>query len=144
MSVVIVGCGNLGAYLANLLSDEGWGVIVVDWHEEAFSQLSSSFSGSKVIGDSAEIDVLERAGIASAEAVIAATKRDNVNLMVAQIAKEIYGVPLVLARVEDPNREESYRELNITTICPTIMGALELRNLLGHRAGRRGIGALLR
>lgn len=49
MSVLIVGCGNLGAYLANLLSTEGWEVVVVDWQEEAFSQLSSSFSGIKVI-----------------------------------------------------------------------------------------------
>ena len=138
MAVVIVGCGNLGAYLANLLSDEGWGVIVVDWEDEAFSQLSSSFSGVKVVGDASEIDVLEEAGIASAQALIAATKRDNVNLMVAQIAQEIYGVPVVLARVEDPNREQSYRELDITTICPTIMGALQLRELLVSSADRRG------
>lgn len=138
MSVVIVGCGNLGAYLANLLSDEGWGVIVVDWEDEAFSQLSSSFSGVKVVGDASEIGVLEEAGIASAQALIAATKRDNVNLMVAQIAQHVYGVPVVLARVEDPNRQESYRELDITTICPTIMGALQLRELLVDSADRRG------
>ena len=138
MAVVIVGCGNLGAYLANLLSDEGWGVIVVDWEDEAFSQLSSSFSGVKVVGDASESDVLEEAGIASAQALIAATKRDNVNLMVAQIAQEIYGIPVVLARVEDPNREQSYRELDITTICPTIMGALQLRELLVSSADRRG------
>lgn len=134
MSVLIVGCGNLGAYLANLLSTEGWEVVVVDWQEEAFSQLSSLFSGIKVIGDVTEVDVLERAGIDAATALVATTKRDNVNLMVAQIAREIYGVPVVLARVEDPNREESYRELEIKTICPTIMGALRLREMLTESA----------
>ncbi len=132
MSVLIVGCGNLGAYLANLLSDEGEDVIIVDWEEEAFSQLSSSFSGIRVVGDVSEVDVLESAGIRSAAALIATTKRDNVNLMVAQIAREIYGVPVVLARVEDPNREESYRELDIRTICPTILGALKLRAMLSE------------
>ena len=143
MSVVIVGCGNLGCYLANLLSEEGWGVIVVDWQEEAFSQLSGSFSGIKIVGDASEVHVLEEADIASAEALIATTKRDNVNLMVAQIARQIYGVPVVLARVEDPNRQESYQAFNITTICPTIMGALKLREMLeekrgqGRRGGRR-------
>jgi len=130
MSVLIVGCGNLGAYLANLLSEEGWEIVVADWQEQAFSQLSASFSGIKIVGDVSELDVLERAGIADAQALIATTKRDNVNLMVAQIARELYGVPLVLARVEDPKREESYRELDITTICPTVMGALQLRELL--------------
>jgi trk system potassium uptake protein TrkA len=138
MSVVIVGCGNLGCYLANLLSEEGWGVIVVDWQEEAFSQLSRSFSGIKIVGDASEVHVLEEADIASADALIATTKRDNVNLMVAQIARQIYDVPVVLARVEDPNRQESYQEFNIMTICPTIMGALKLREMLAEKSqGRR-------
>ncbi len=140
MAVIIVGCGNLGASLANLLSNEGWEITVVDSQEEAFDQLSPSFSGAKIVGDASEMDVLERAGIATAEAVITATRRDNVNLMVAQIAQELFKVPVVLARVEDPNREESYRELGITTICPTVMGALRLHELLtnSRQAGPKG------
>jgi trk system potassium uptake protein TrkA len=121
--IIIVGCGRLGAMLASRLSSLGRSVVVVDRDEAAFSYLSDEFSGFQVSGDAAELEVLRQARIDRADCVLAATQDDNVNLMVAQVAKGIYGVPKVIARVFDPSREAVYHEFGIETICPTQLSA---------------------
>ncbi len=100
--VVIVGCGRLGSLLANRLSHLGSSVVVIDRDEAAFDELSSGFSGFRVIGDAAELEVLRQAKIDKADCLLAATPHDNLNLMVAQAARTVFGVPKVLARLFDP------------------------------------------
>jgi len=121
--VVIVGCGRLGSLLANRLSGLGSSIVVVDRDEAAFGNLSSDFSGFQVAGDAAQLAVLRRAGIERADCLLAATRHDNVNLMVAQVARTVFQVPKVIARVFDPSREAVYREFGIETICPTQISA---------------------
>lgn len=134
--IVIIGCGRLGSHLANLLSSEGHRVVVVDRDAAAFGKLASeAFSGSRIEGDACEPAVLVRAGADRADLVIAATHDDNVNLMAAQVARDWFGVERVMARVYDPAREQSYRALGLTTVCPTrIAGAAFLDLVRGADA----------
>jgi trk system potassium uptake protein TrkA len=121
--IVIVGCGRLGSHLANRLSRDGHAVVVIDHNAATFDDLSPDFSGFRVEGDATRIAVLREAKLQKADVFIAATHEDNVNLMVVQVARKIFHVPQVLARVFDPRRERVYARLGIDTICPTSVGA---------------------
>ncbi|MDO4559257.1 MAG: TrkA family potassium uptake protein, partial [Planctomycetia bacterium] len=106
--IVVVGCGRLGSHLANQLSGMGHSVVAIDQEETAFSRLSSDFSGFRITGDATQTSVLREAKVHKASVLIATTHHDNVNLMVAQVAKKIFNTPTVLARVFDPQREKAY------------------------------------
>jgi trk system potassium uptake protein TrkA len=121
--VIIVGCGRLGASLANQLSSLGSDVVIIDDDERAFRYLSTEFSGFQIVGNAAELAVLRQAKIEKADCLLAITRHDNVNLMVAQVAKTVFRVPKVVARVYDPNRERVYGQFGIDTICPTRLTA---------------------
>lgn len=121
--IVIVGCGRLGSHLANLLSRAGHGVVVIDLEETAFVHLSPEYSGFRVEGDATELSVLKQAKVNKADLLVATTRSDNINLMVAQVAKTEFGVARVLARVFEPRREAVYRRLGVETICPTAVAA---------------------
>jgi len=129
--IIIVGCGRLGAYIANNLSSSGHSVVVIDNEESAFNSLSSAYSGFRIVGDAAEFNVLKHVKMDKADLVIATTQEDNLNLMIAQIAKNIFHVPKVMARVFDPKREKIYRDFDIATICPTTFaGDLFLESII--------------
>jgi len=130
MNVVILGCGRVGAYLAGMLVAEGHQVTVIDTNTEAFRRLGADFGGSVVVGTGIDEDVLRRAGIEEAEAFVAVTNGDNTNVMAAQVAREIFGVRRVICRIYDPLREEIYRTLGLETICPTILGATKIKEVL--------------
>lgn len=121
--IVIVGCGRLGAYLANHLSRNGHSVVTIDTDERAFGNLSPEYSGFKIEGDATELAVLKQAKVNKADLVISTTRKDNVNLMVAQVARTEFSVSRVLARVFEPKREAIYRRLGVETICPTSVAA---------------------
>jgi trk system potassium uptake protein TrkA len=121
--IVIVGCGRLGSGLANQLSRIGHSVVVIDLDELTFQDLSSDFSGFRIVGDATQLAVLKQAKLKDADIFFAMTHEDNVNLMVAQVARKLFNVPQVLARVFDPRREQVYNQLGIETICPTSVAA---------------------
>ncbi len=136
--IVIVGCGRLGSYLANQLSHVGHSVVVIDIDEETFNDLSPEFSGFRIEGDATHIAVLKEAKLRKADVLFAATHEDNVNLMVAQVARKVFNVPHVLARVYDPRREQVFNQLGIETICPTSVAAeMFLLAVASERAARR-------
>ena len=120
---VIAGCGRLGSYLANKLSALGYSIMIVDIDEKAFRNLSVEFSGFHIIGDVTEFKVLERTKLGEADFFIATTGEDNVNIMSAQVAKRMFTVRQVIARVSDPKRDEAYSELGLLTVCPTAISA---------------------
>ena len=121
--IVIVGCGRLGSILACRLSSQGNSVVVIDPYESSFTNLSSEFSGFQITGDASELAVLRSAKAEQADCLLAVTDKDNINLMVAQIAKNVFQTPTVLARVFDPAREKIYRDFGIATISPTKLSA---------------------
>lgn len=128
---VIAGCGRLGANLANTLSDEGESVIVIDKDRDSFRKLSPSFSGFFLVGDAAEMMLRNEADLNRAHSVIAVTNNDNSNIFIAQVAKEVYQVDKVIARLYDPERECVYQEFGIDTICPAVLSAHEVEKIMG-------------
>jgi trk system potassium uptake protein TrkA len=128
--IVIVGCGRLGSYLANALSRAGRSVVVVDRSEDAFAGLAPEFSGFRVAGDAVELETLKSANADRAGCLLAVAQDDNVNLMVAQVARQVFEVPRVIARVSDPAREAAFRNTGVDTVSPTALaGASFLRSL---------------
>jgi len=130
VKVVIVGCGRVGATLAGILDGEGHEVTVVDIERAAFAHLPASFQGTTHLGNGSDLDVLREVGIDKADAFISLTQGDNRNLMAAQIAREIFGVERVIAKVNDPIRAEIYREKGITTFSRTTILAVLVKAML--------------
>lgn len=128
--VVIMGCGRVGAALATELSREGNQVTILDYDASAFRFLPDDFTGMKIVGNGADIDVLRRIGVEGMDIFVSATRGDNRNVMAAQIAKHIFGVPVVAARVFDPLREEMYRNMGLRTINPTRVQAKRLKRII--------------
>lgn len=117
MKAVIVGCGRVGARLAQDLEAKGFTVAIIDRDRNSFEQrLYSGFSGNKVLGLGFDREVLEQAGIEGAEIFVSATRGDNTNIVSARIAKEHYRVPRVAALIYDPRRAQLYERLGITTV----------------------------
>jgi len=130
MKAIIVGCGRQGGRLAELLEAEDFHVVVIDNNPNAFLRLNPCFKGERVVGNGIDIDVLKKAGAQEAYAFAALTNGDNRNLMSAQIAKEVYKIPIVVCRVYDPHRANIYHDLGLQTVCSTTVGARMLRNLI--------------
>jgi len=129
---IIIGCGRLGANLANTLSDNGEDVLIIDKNKEAFRKLSPAFGGLTLNGDATDLDILLEAQINNATTVIAVTNNDNANILVAQIAREIFHIERVIARLYDPEREYVYHEFGIDTICPAILSVKEIDKILSR------------
>lgn len=119
MYVIIVGCGRVGSGLANTLSQEGADVVVLDQDSEAFDKLSTEYSGFKIRGDATEIEVLKEAKLDNADAVVITTDNDNTNSMIAQIAKRLYNIPQVMVRVNDPDKQIIYKDMDVFSISTT-------------------------
>ena len=128
--IIIIGCGRLGASLANTLSDKNGSVLIMDKSKDSFRRLSSDFGGLSVVGSGTDIEALKNAEIKTADAVIAVTNDDNTNIMIAQLARDMFGVKRVIARLYDPERESVYQELGIDTICPAVLSVKEVDKLL--------------
>ena len=104
MKAIVIGCGRLGSAIAMELYSKGNDVTVIDKNSESFSLLGSEFNGNLIVGVGFDKAVLEEAGIQFQDAVICTTDSDKINVLAGKIAKDIYLVPLVLARLYDPTR----------------------------------------
>jgi trk system potassium uptake protein TrkA len=129
MYAIIAGSGRLSSGLARALSMEGHDVVIVA-EDIDHERLANEFDGVTVNGSPTDEEVLQKAGISKAQLVVAATADDNINVMVVQMAKEIYRVPLTLARISDPDRETFYRSLGLTTVCPTTTGINQILGMV--------------
>lgn len=125
----IVGCGSLGAHLAKNLSDKGAEVLVIDKNKKSFKKLGQNFGGMTVEGDATDLEFIAELEIKKVAKLVAVTGTDNINLMVCQIANELYGLR-VIARLYNSERESIYREFGIDTICPEELTAKTLEEKL--------------
>lgn len=134
MKVIIIGCGKLGSGLAKALVRKGNQITIVDRNAEAFELLGQDFSGEKIVGIGYDRDVLEKASISRADAVIACSKSDEANALVGKLARDIYHVPRVISRLYDPRRAEIYRSLGIQTLSTTTWGVERAIEMLSYES----------
>ncbi len=133
MRVIIVGCGRVGSALTLRLTGEGHDVRVVDRDPASKDLLPPHFSGSFIEGNGFNRRTLAAAGMDQADAFVAVTSGDNCNIVAARIAKEVYRVPLVMARIYDPRRASIYRDLGIPTVASVVWTVNEIHRTLTHR-----------
>ena len=131
MLVIIVGCGRMGRHVAETLGERGKDVVVIDHSSDAFRELSDTFTGFTRHGDAVEIETLKTAGTARADALIACTGNDDVNLLVAKIADSIFNVPKITIRAVDPMKKQFFEQMGFTTVCPILLGAEASIEFLG-------------
>lgn len=134
MNVIVVGCGRVGSQLATLLSVEGHNVTVIDKSSESFQRLGTAFNGVTMRGLGFDQEVLIEAGIREADVFAAVTNLDNTNLMAAEVARKLFGVPHVVARLYNPDRERTYQQLDLDYVCGTMLVAESLLDKIkaGH------------
>ncbi len=133
MYVIVVGCGRVGGQVATLLSAEGHNVVVIDKDPAAFKRLGKVFNGATLVGNGFELDVLKEAGVEKADALCSLTDGDNTNIMASQVAKKIFKVPRVIARVYDSARAHIYESLGLEVLSGTILFAAMIRDKLVDR-----------
>ncbi len=130
MKILIMGCGRVGAKLAELMDADGHSVTILDTDAYSFRKLPPTFRGTALIGNGMDEEALKKAGIEEVDVFVALTQGDNRNVMAAQIAKHIFNVPRVVCRIYDPLRQEIYSTLGLETISPTTIFARMLKEKL--------------
>jgi len=132
MKIIIVGCGRVGEQAARLLVNEGHQVTIIDQDAIALERLGVDFKGIRIKGIGFDRQVLINAGIEHTDAFAATSSSDNANIVAARIARNVFHVPHVVARLYDPRRAEIYRRLGLVTISSTTWGAERICELLVH------------
>ncbi|SRR5581483_608054 len=149
MFILIVGAGRVGSSVARAMLRDGHAVSCLDEDSEAHARLEIGLEkswedagGQFTVGTALEIEALQEAGIERADAFVAATDGDNTNIVIAQIAKQRFNVPTVIARILDPYRAEWYEQQGLRTVCPTRVAIemleTEVKETASRAAGTRG------
>lgn len=130
MRVLVIGCGRVGAGVAHNLTLRQHDVAVVDSDPSAFDRLAGDFTGEHYQGSALDREVLVRAGIERADAVAVVTGQDPVNAVVAHAARVVFRVPIVVARLYDPQNAAIHERLAIRTVAPVTWGIHRIADLL--------------
>jgi trk system potassium uptake protein TrkA len=130
MKIIIIGCGRMGAGLAQTLDQRGHQVVVVDIDPNAFERLAPSLSDRSIAGIGFDRAVLLKAGVERADGLAAVTASDEANVVIARVARQVFHVPRVVARVYDPRKAEIYQRLGLQTISTTTWGINRIAELL--------------
>jgi trk system potassium uptake protein TrkA len=133
MRVIVIGCGRVGSALSIRFAAEGHDVRVVDRNPKSSRLLPASFAGTWHQGNGFNRGVLIAAGIEHADAFVAVTSGDNSNIVAARTAKDVYRVPLVVARIYEPRRADIYRQLGIPTVASVVWTVNQIHQMLLHR-----------
>src|SRR5262245_63444785 len=130
MFSIVPGRGKVGSNVARTLRRAGHEVTIIEQRRDRFARLDEEFESAPIVGDATEIFVLERAGIARPpDLVVAVTGDDEDNMVICQMARERYGVPKVIARVNDPRNEPHFDLLGIS---PTVSATQMIMALVEH------------
>ena len=129
----MIGCGRVGSAVALELRDAGWDVSVIDEREDALGRLGDDWTGEFHVGHGMDIQLLRRAGIEDADAVVVTTDGDNSNIVIGQMAQKQFDVRSVIVRILDPARAEFFKTRGLNVVCPT-QSAIET---LTERRARR-------
>src|SRR5262249_48929692 len=141
MYLIVAGGGKVGANLARSLIGQGQEVTMIEQRADRFETLEEEFEHQVQLGDATEVFVLEQAGIARPpDMVVATTGDDEDNIIICQLAREKYGVPKVIARVNDPRNQPHFDLLGIS---PTVCATLSLLALVEHEVPEHELVHLL-
>lgn len=132
MHVVIGGFGRVGRYLARMLEEAGYTVAVIDHDASVFEQHGHDLRGRRLQGEIFDRDTLLKAGIEKADAFAAVTSGDNSNIVAARVARERFGVGIVVARIYDPRRAAMYSSLGIPTISSVQWASSRFLEMIQH------------
>jgi trk system potassium uptake protein len=132
MQIIIVGCGKVGSALAAELVAQSHDVVIIE-NDPELIQNADDLDCIKITGVPIDRDVLRQAGIETADVICCATQNDNINIMVAQVAREIFNVPKIIARVFNPANRQIFDEFKLNTICQTDLSVQAfLRKIAGE------------
>ena len=126
---VIAGCGRLGASIAGKLSEERKDVVILDNDKCSFRKLPFSYGGLSIVGNATDMEKLN-AALIDAKAFIAVTDLDCVKICAAQIAKSVFNIPKVVARIYDEDKLQLVKDMGIDAICPSELSEKELANYI--------------
>lgn len=133
MKVIVMGCGRVGSQVSQMLAQRGHQVTVIDHsNTDAATRLGPNFKGRLISGLGFDRTVLLEAGVDQAEAFVAASPSDNANIVAARIARNIFRVPRVVARMYDSRRAEIYHRLGLLTISSTDLGVRQIYEMVTH------------
>ncbi len=116
MKVIIVGGGKTSYYLARSIIEKGYKVVVINKDEAFCKELAMKLKALVINGDGSKKNILEQAEPMRDDIVVVLTPRDHDNLIIAQLAKKIFGVERVVALVNDPENVEIFKNLGIGTV----------------------------
>ncbi|HZC51003.1 MAG TPA: TrkA family potassium uptake protein [Mycobacterium sp.] len=133
MKVIVIGCGRVGSALSERLAGEGHDIRVIDRNPKSRRLLPANFAGSWHPGNGYNRAVLEEAGVRQVDAFVAVTSGDNSNIVAARIAKDVYRVPIVVARIYDPRRAAIYAQLGIPTVASVTWTVGRIHQMLEYR-----------
>ena len=122
MKIIIVGCGKFGVRAAEDLTRKNHDVTIVDTDRESFHALSEEFTGRTICGMGYDKDVLIEAGVATADVLISCTNSDAINAVTVIVAKNVFHVPTVVARMYDPIRARMFESMGVYTVSITRLG----------------------
>lgn len=142
MNLLIAGCGSVGAALATQIDAAGHAVSIIDINPDSFENLGEHFHGIKLVGNTIDLDFLREAGIEGCDAVAAMTSADNVNVMLSQVAHEVFGIEKVLTRIRDPDRAKIFAQFGLHTVCPTALTISSAAAALTERSTLRHVSLL--
>lgn len=139
MKIMVIGGGKLIYFLSRSFTEKGHQVTVINRDREECTWLARHLQATVVYGDGSDPQVLEEAGAAASDVVLAVTPNDEDNLVICQLAQLRFAVPQTLALVNDPDHEQTFRHLGVTAVSTTRI----LSNLIEQRVAFEEITELM-
>ena len=140
MYILIVGGGKVGSNLTSTLMKMGHEVTLIEGDRDRYALLEERFEHVVRPGDGTELFVLERAGVERADLVVGVTGDDEDNIIVCQVAKEKYGVPKVIARINDPRNQPHFEMVGINL---TVSATATILALIEHELPQHELVTLI-
>ncbi|MCL4370078.1 MAG: TrkA family potassium uptake protein [Chloroflexi bacterium] len=140
MYIVVVGGGKVGYYLTKELLEQGHEALLIERNAERVDQIVEDLGNVALKGDGCEVATLQDAGVGRGDVLVAVTGDDEDNLVSCQLAKNHFGVPRTIARVNNPKNEPLFRLLGIDV---TVSATTILMSMIEHEMPRRALLHLL-
>ncbi len=134
MRIIVIGSGRMGTELARVLTSRGHSITVIDRSPAAIDRLQRFYQVRAIVGSGLDRDVLLDAGIERADGLAVMTDSDETNVVAARIARLLFHVPRVVARLYDLDRVDVYQRLGIQIVAPDHWAVNRFADLLSYSA----------